>query len=622
MKQKSLLFIVFLLFFNASSIYSVPFDCEVLKHITRIEYKEGKLIQIDTIVFKVNNRNGERYTDFSVPYSKIEKVLDINGWIVDSSGKKVRSLKSSDIVDQSWISGSVMYSDFYLKTFHLRHNSYPYKVYCTSKSVTNQFIAIAKWSPIIDFNIPTLDARLFITVPKDYQFKLFIRKATQLNTDTTNKRCSTYMFTSSYNQITTYQLFAEPFKNNMPLVVVIPNQFFYGVDGSSKSWVDYGNWILGLNKGLLGLPESEEQTINELLKGVTDTKEKVKRLYYYLQDNTRYINVSIGVGGHQSYPASYVAQNKYGDCKALTNYMMALLNYAGIKSYYTLINGSFQPEKLNEDLPFPQFNHIILCVPFEKDTLWLENTSSTEPFGYISSFIQNRKVLFIDENSSHLIDMPKIDIHSSLQSRKINIAISSNGDGEFQSKSQYTGYYFELYNQLKTSFNKDEQDRFVREIMPSVNCEIKSWKLEKHQRDSALIGLSASFTIGKFIEPLGSDFYFSLIRILKYSFELPNERKSSLQIPVPINCKDTTIYSLPQDLVVKSLPDSASISNQFGKYKLKVVNNGKSISVYKELLIYSSFYPLDQYKTFFDFIKLIKDAEKKVIVLSKRNSNV
>ena len=159
--------------------------------------------------------------------------------------------------------------------------------------------------------------------------------------------------------------------------------------------------------------------------------------------------------------------------------------------------------------------------------------------------------------------------------------------------------------------------------MPSANCDLKSWNLEKHQRDLASIGLSASFTLNKFIEPLGSDsYYFGLIRIFKYSFEPPSERKIALQIPVPINCIDTTIYSLPQGLIVKSLPDSISISNQFGRYRLRALNEQGVISVYKELLIFPAFYTIDQYKDFYNFVKLVKDAEKKVVVLLKKTSSV
>ena len=83
----------------------------------------------------------------------------------------------------------------------------------------------------------------------------------------------------------------------VPRVMVIPEDFKYSINGKLDSWESYGNWQYNVNRDLDILPDYEKRKVDELTKGLEDPRQIIKTLYYYLQDNTRYINVSIDVGG-------------------------------------------------------------------------------------------------------------------------------------------------------------------------------------------------------------------------------------------------------------------------------------------------------------------------------------
>jgi hypothetical protein len=120
----------------------------------------------------------------------------------------------------------------------------------------------------------------------------------------------------------------------------------------------------------------------------------------------------------------------YGDCKALTNFMKSLLDYAGIESYYTTVQSGRQPGEILREIPSQQFNHAVLTVPLGNDTLWLENTSNSNPFGYAGTSIRNRTALLVDHGRSRLIRIPALREDEVRESRRIEYMLDIAGNAE------------------------------------------------------------------------------------------------------------------------------------------------------------------------------------------------
>jgi hypothetical protein len=81
--------------------------------------------------------------------------------------------------------------------------------------------------------------------------------------------------------------------------------------------------------------------------------------------------------------------------------MKTLLDAAGIKSYYAIINSDDSVINFDEDFPKMGGNHAILMIPTEKDNIWLENTSQKQHL-IICYSTTARNVLAVDENGIKL----------------------------------------------------------------------------------------------------------------------------------------------------------------------------------------------------------------------------
>lgn len=614
MRYKWLWFCLLFLCVSFEETVAQEANAEVIKYTTTCVVEKDKLTQTDFVTIQVNNRAGDEYAEIEIPYSKNERVSDIAAWIETPDGTRVRELKKSEMVDKSAISDISLFEDNYKKCFQLKHNSYPYIVTYTYKTTIKNFIELADWKPVLHHDIPTRSAKLKVILPKGYAFNKFVHRIPDCRIDSSGVsvvlECN-----ASYDRQIQKELFSQP-ADEYPSIIVAPLNFQYGVEGSTKDWASFGNWQYRLIQGLDVLPDEEKATVTALINGITDKREIVKTLYHYLQDHTRYINVTIGIGGYKPYPASYVAQNKYGDCKALTNYMKALLSYVGIASCYTLVYADEQPRNLVREYSGSQFNHAVLAVPLGKDTIWLDNTSKTNPFGYMGVFTQNREALLIDKDQSRLVRIPAMTKEECRVAYKIQFDCNASGNANTWVNISFRGEDFEQFNGLHASYTEDEKDRWVRDYMPFNNYEVVNWELLKHDRDSTNIDLQAKLNLYKFLKPLGNELYFSLYPVRMPFFTVPAARKLPMAMPYPFFHSDSLIYSFPKGYEVKTIQDAVSLTSRFGTYTLSMKIVDGKLLVVKQMVLFAGNYSLEQYAQFYAFIQSVKEKDRQNIIIT------
>jgi hypothetical protein len=606
------------LIFFIQVIYSNTPDCEIISYASCFELNNNKLTETDSVVIQVNNRTGEMYTNITIPYSKDQRISDLNARIEDVSGRVVRTLKNSDITDRSAISDYSLYEDYFVKTFQLKHNTYPYQIIYSYKTICKQFIAIP-WYPVIKYQVPTKQASLTLIIPKDCPINTYTTNIQDYKVETIDNKIL-HIWTSSYANPVRDEIYSLPEEKYLPKIIVIPLNFIYGVEGSAKDWKSFGNWLYRLMQGTDDLPEAEKNKVLQLIKGISDKREIIKILYHYMQDNTRYINVTIDIGGLKPYPASYVSINKYGDCKALTNYLKALLNAAGIPSFYTIVHADLQLPEVSDSIASPHFfNHVILTVPIGNDTVWLENTNNTLPFGYINTSIQNRKALLIEENNSRLIHIPAQSSVDVKVFRKMNIGFNETENTQCQLEFSFKGYDFEKFSSLYSHYNKNEQEKSIQEYIPFANFDLISWELQKINRDTAEIKLISKINLNKVLKSIGPEKYFNLIPMQIPSFSAPADRKNSVHLPYPIYLRDSVYYVMPKNYEPKTALENAQISTEYGNYKFSAKFTPSALIVYKSFELFPRTYSPEQYADFYKFLTSVKAIENRKVIIKRKD---
>lgn len=94
-----------------------------------------------------------------------------------------------------------------------------------------------------------------------------------------------------------------------------------------------------------------------------------------VQQNVRYIYVGLNGGNLMPASAEDTWQRRYGDCKAKTALLLALLGELKIDAEAVLVNSSGLDDGLDQRLPMPQlFDHVLVRAHIDGASYWLDGT--------------------------------------------------------------------------------------------------------------------------------------------------------------------------------------------------------------------------------------------------------
>lgn len=571
------------------------------------------------MVLTVLNKNGDDEASMDEYYDKFSSVYNLKATMYDASGVKIKSYKSSDFKDESLTSDGTIYDDNRIKKLSFLNATYPYTIEYSYDKDYNGYLSIPGWTPQHSFDCAVEKSSYTLQVPKGLTVKFLKSKA--LKTDSTEINNKTvYKWACQNLQAIEYEPMATGLAEITPWVKISPNQFEYdNSKGNVDNWKNLGSWINQLSANEQNLPASTVAMVKSLTADAKTDHEKIAILYKYLQSNTRYVSVQLGIGGFKPIAADKVAAVNYGDCKALSNYMKALLLAAGINSNLVML-GMDMPS-LNPDYSsFGQANHMILCVPAAKDTTWLECTSQYMPAGFLGNSTAAKLVLLVTDNGGQLVRTPVYKPEDNFQNRFTSVVLTPEGSADISIKASYGACQYEE-NLAMLLIEPTDQRKSLMRSMGIPNMEILS--LSYTQPDKTIPGLEEKLTL-KSTQLLsqGGDKLFLTLNMLNRKESVPRKvenRKTPFSLPYGFKDTDEITYTLPSGYKAEFVPGDVLLESEFGKYTSKAVIKGNTIVYTRTQMINSKKYPAEKYKDLVEFYKKIYLADKEKAVLAKVN---
>ena len=549
--------------------------------------------------FILNNRNGESLANVVIGMDDNTELSKFEYVMTDISGNVLRTVKKSEL--QRFEYSHELATDFYRLIAEVTPPKFPVVITRTEKIVCNaNVMTYPSFYPQRGYNMAVKNAVYQIEYPKDKvgirHYKSPAVAGLPLIQQVGKNQVIKYVF-SDLKPVTRMS-YAPSSDDQVPYVLFAPEKIsYYGTTGSMASWTSLGKWHYDLVKDRELLPESYIQQVKELVADCHTDREKIAKLCSFVDRNTRYVSLQLGIGGYQPATAFSVAQMGLGDCKGLSNFMRGLLKGIGIDSRLVAI-GTDEPELIRSHPNVNQLNHMILAVLLEqgKDTVWLECTNTKLPAGYIHDDISGHDALLLDADGGHVVKLP--EYADSLNLRHSNIAIKLRPDASADISVDEALYNHRYGAELSLLREKEQNQRTTisswyklpNTSLGTISAKDVSKPFEVPQLNTHLDGVCAKYAnlTGRRmfvpVNPSHKNFSPAVITDTLASERLP------LKIRQGYRNVEEIVISIPGGCSVESLPASVNVKEEFGEFHQNVIQEDGCIRVAVTLDIHRGTY--------------------------------
>ncbi|MBV6644024.1 MAG: hypothetical protein KI790_01165 [Cyclobacteriaceae bacterium] len=572
---------------------------------------------METISITVHQEKGYDLSVYFETYDKFNKVQSLTMVIKDRNGKKVKKLNKEDAHDYAY---NEDYETDDSRNLYLEpdYKQYPFTVEIQSKVERKGFLNLAWWNPQHAYNMAVKHAELEVKVPQGYEFRQWQKFVNEPEVGTDQKTGDKRFFWSVKDlPPVKNSVDRSVFLQNRPMVILVPNQFEYGgYAGQFETWEQFGNWFLEVNSGFEDIGEETKEFLDGL--DFANKRQAINKVYSYMQNRTRYVSIQLGIGGFQTLPASLVDSKGYGDCKALTNYMKAMLSYKNIPSNYILVRaGEDEPDWATNSFPFDPFNHVFLGVPLDEDTIYLECTSQTSPPDFVGTFTDDRNVLWVAKDDSKLVHMPIYSEEDNVISKNAKLNVDELGNGAMDLHEIRKGIYYSNIRSYK-SLGAKRLERYNYKLFTYKDFTISSFDYEEEEGLPAYesnfklqVNNLAKNTASKLLLPINTlqpiDHYIDLNRYTKFS-----------EIKRGFTIEENVEVLLPENYWIQRLPESKSLDSDFGNYQISVDYEGDILKIRRKVIIKKGRYEQDDFDPFYDFVQQIRRTDGSKLVMESK----
>lgn len=558
----------------------------VLIDVSGNSYKITQEVIKQTMILK--NPTNYMVTD-KVFSSHFVKLLEVDAKTLLPDGNKYKIEKVNKFTEQKNSSDYIFYDEVVAKTFVYPAvqpgaiTSVRYVQELSDPHMLGSFFF--KW------HIPCELSQLTVKADKKarLKYKIFNAEAANIEFSVQEKgKYNIYTWTAKNMNASDYEPDAPNPKYYYPhITYFIENSIPDNNSAESIGLASLYQYYHKLVKDLNTNPDAEIQKMVELITANDKTEEdKVKSLFYWVQDNITYVAFEDGMQGFIPEPASQVFTKRYGDCKGMSSLLSYMLKLAGIKSYLTWIGTRDIPYLYTEIPSKVTDNHMIVTYYRNNQPVFLDATNKHLLFGLPSAMIQGKQALVGDGASFKVEQVPVVqsDVNTICDSASFTLAgnsISGKGVMNLTGYEKNTQAYY-----LNGKESKQIKDHLLALLMKGNNkFFLDTFSITNLANREKPLSVAYNFRVGDYYKEIDHEIYINLCLNKAYN----NQLYDSIKRNIPVECnnmhfyKSVTEFTIPNGYEISYLPKSTSSSSDKFSFTITYRIEGNKVIQVKEI---------------------------------------
>ena len=390
---------------------------------------------------------------------------------------------------------------------------------------------------------------------------------------TTDKKRNETIYTWEVQDVSAfkYENSSANARDILPHIIPIINS--YTIDGKKTEVLGevklLYNWYYDMIKDI-----NQKETSAELIekaKALTKDKstdlEKVEAIYYWVQQEIKYIAFEHDLGGFIPREANDIFNKRFGDCKDNSSILSVMLKAIGLKGNLTWV-GTREIPYTYQELPTPQVdNHMILTYIDQNEKIYyLDATGRYHNIDLPTSFIQGKEVLIgLDQDNYQIEKVPFVSAKRNLQQEKTKLVIEGN-DIIGKSNISVSAYpKIDLFNR-RENVKKNDLMSFYRNYFKKENNKfiITDFQEENLYSYDKTFQLSYDFNIENYCDRVGDELFINMnLNDPISSYKTNKEFVYDIEIEYMKTYTYENRLSIPENYKISYLPENFSESNTY-----------------------------------------------------------